>query len=58
MASPKGVLQDFHMTSGADGFVSIADVQEWWLRRAILSEHFKMVKEALASLQGSVYLLE
>jgi hypothetical protein len=52
------VLQEFYMTSDADEFVSIADAPEWWLLLAILSEHFKMVKEALASLQGSVYLLE
>jgi hypothetical protein len=52
------VLQEFYMTSDADEFVSIADALEWWLLLAILSEHFKMVKEALASLQGSVYLLE
>jgi hypothetical protein len=52
------VLQEFYMTSNADEFVSIADAPEWWLLLAILSEHFKMVREAFASLQGSVYLLE
>jgi hypothetical protein len=51
------VLQEFYMTSNADEFVSIADAPEWWLLLAVLSEHFKMVKEALASLQGSVYFL-
>jgi hypothetical protein len=52
------ILQEFYMTSDADEFVSIADAPEWWLLLAIFSEHFKMVKEALASLQGSVYLFE
>jgi hypothetical protein len=52
------VLQEFYMTSDADAFVSIADAPEWWLLFAILSEHFMMVKEALASLQDSVCLLE
>jgi hypothetical protein len=42
------------MTSDADEFVSTADAPEWWLL-AILSEHFKMVREAL---QGRFYLLE
>jgi hypothetical protein len=46
------------MTSDADGFVSIADAPEWLLLLAIISEHFKMVTEALASLQGGFYLLE
>jgi hypothetical protein len=45
------------MTSDADEFVSTADLPEWWLL-AILSEHFTMVKEALASLQCRFYLLE
>jgi hypothetical protein len=46
------------MTSDADKFVSIADAPEWWLLLAILSEHIKMVKKALAFLHDSVYLLE
>jgi hypothetical protein len=52
------VLQEIYMTSDADEFVSIADAPEWWLLLVILSEHFKIEKEALAFLQGSVYLLE
>jgi hypothetical protein len=52
------VLQEFYMTSNANEFVSIADAPKWWLLLAILSEHFKIVKEALASIQVSVYLLE
>jgi hypothetical protein len=46
------------MSSDADEFIRISDAPEWWLLLAILSELFKMVKESLASLQGSVYLLE
>jgi hypothetical protein len=52
------VLQGFYMTSDANEFVCIADLPEWLLLLGFLSEHFKMVKEALASLQGSVDLLE
>jgi hypothetical protein len=52
------VLQEFYMSSDADEFIRISDAPEWWLLLAILSELFKMVKESLASLQGSVYLLE
>jgi hypothetical protein len=50
-------LQEFYTSAEAKAFCDLAKASEWWLTLCILHEHFSLVREALAAMQGKEYLL-
>jgi hypothetical protein len=51
-------LQEFYTAADSEGFSDIAEAPEWWLTLCILHEHFKLIRDAMAAMQGKEYLLE